>query len=96
MIGTTRRNGWARPKASRLYQTVVPDSFENRINLLMMGQVCPCTVATLAYRGSLQVNRLIMPCLVELGAPHLVQGLVVGRAEAHRDPKPDVEVAHIF
>ena len=44
----------------------------------------------------LQVDGLIMPGFVELCTPHFVYALVVGAAEGHRRPKPDVEVMQIF
>ncbi len=37
-----------------------------------------------------------MPGLVELGSPHFVHTLVLGPAEAHRRPEPNVEVVEIF
>src|SRR5689334_19947073 len=47
-------------------------------------------------RRLLKVNRLVMPGLVQLGSPHLVQALMVRSAEAHRRSKPNVEVVEIF
>ena len=44
----------------------------------------------------LQVNGLIVPSLVELCTPHLVHALVLGSAECHGRPEPNVEVAEIF
>ena len=44
----------------------------------------------------LQVDGLIVPCLVELCTPHLVHALVVGPAEDHGRAEPNVEVAEIF
>jgi hypothetical protein len=50
---------------------------------------------SLSKRGKsplLQVDGLIMPDLVELGTPHLVHTLVLGSAERHGRPEPNVEV----
>ena len=44
----------------------------------------------------LQVDRLIMPGLVELCTPHLVHALVIGATERHGRPEPNVEIAEIF
>jgi len=44
----------------------------------------------------LQVDGLIMPGFVELCTPHFVYALVVGAAEGHGRPKPDVKVVQIF
>ena len=44
----------------------------------------------------LQVDRLVMPGLVELCTPHFVHTLVLGTAEGHGRPEPNVEVAEIF
>jgi hypothetical protein len=44
----------------------------------------------------LQVDRLIMPSLVELGAPHFVHALVIGASEGHRRAEPNVEIVKIF
>ena len=44
----------------------------------------------------LQVDRLVMPGLVELCTPHFVHTLVLGTAEGHGRPEPNVEVANIF
>jgi len=44
----------------------------------------------------LQVDGLIMPGLVELCTPHLVQALVIGATERHGRSKPNVEIAEIF
>ena len=44
----------------------------------------------------LQVNGLIAPVLIELRTPHLVHALMLGFAESHGRPEPNVEVAEIF
>jgi hypothetical protein len=44
----------------------------------------------------LQVNGLIMPGLVELCAPYLVYPLMLGAAESHGCPEPNVEIPKIF
>ena len=44
----------------------------------------------------LQVNGLIVPGLIELRTPHLVHALMLGFAEGHGRPEPNVEVAEIF
>ena len=44
----------------------------------------------------LQVDGLIMPGFVELCTPHFVYALVIGAAEGHGRPKPNVEIAEIF
>jgi len=44
----------------------------------------------------LQIDRLIMPSLIELCTPHPVHALMVGPAEEHGRAEPDVEIAHIF
>jgi hypothetical protein len=40
----------------------------------------------------LQINWLIVPGLVELCTPHLMHTLVLGSAERHGRPEPNVEV----
>ncbi len=39
---------------------------------------------------------MIMPGLIELRAPHFVHALVLGPAEGHGRPEPDVEIAETF
>ena len=63
----------------------------------------PCRRArarTATRRGQapslLQVNGLIVPGLIELCTPHLVHALMLGFAEGHGRPEPNVEVAEIF
>ena len=50
-----------------------------------------------AFRSKLlQVDGLIMAGLVELCTPHLVYALMLGSAEGHGRPEPNVEVVKIF
>jgi hypothetical protein len=44
----------------------------------------------------LQINRLITPVGVQLCTPHLVHTLMLGSAEGHECPEPNVIVAKIF
>ena len=44
----------------------------------------------------LQVDGLIMPGLVELCTPHLMDRLVLRLTEVYRRPKPNFDVAEIF
>ena len=44
----------------------------------------------------LKIDGLIVSGLVELCTPHLVNALMLGLAEGHRRPEPNVEVVEIF
>jgi len=54
------------------------------------------SVKTAEKTPLLQVDGLIVPCLVELCTPYLVHALMLGPAEGHGCPEPNVEIVEIF